>query len=98
MFHSIVEKNQVHSSINFIILSKSISKTLGDVVHICELVVKLFVETADEVSENQGFGSWDSKVLVQVELTEGFLAAVSSKSAILNEVLVVDKTITVDSF
>jgi hypothetical protein len=71
---------------------------LGDVVHICELVVKLFVETADEVSENQGFGSWDSKVLVQVELTEGFLAAVSSKSAILNEVLVVDKTITVDSF
>jgi negative regulator of genetic competence, sporulation and motility len=70
---------------------------LRDIFHVCELIVELFLKTSDEVSENERFWSWDGKVLVQVEFAEGFLAAVCSKSAILNEVLVVNKTITIDS-
>jgi len=67
------------------------------IFHVCELIVKLFFKTSDKVSENERFWGWDGKVFVQVEFTEGFLAAVCSKSAILNEVLVVNKTIAIDS-
>lgn len=83
MFHGIVEENEVHCCVKFIVLTKSVSESDCNCIQVGKLVVEFIFKTSYEVGENEWLGSWLCEVFIQVEFTKGFLGNISSEKTVL---------------
>lgn len=53
MLHGVVEKYEVHSSIEVVVLSQGELESLSKLLDVLELIVELLVKATDEVCEDK---------------------------------------------
>jgi len=97
MLHGILKQHKVHHGVDIIVLTEGVLKHLSELFDVGELVIDLFIEAIDEVGKDKRLGLLTSEVLLQVELGEGLSSDISGDLSVLEQVIGVDESITIDS-
>jgi len=74
VLHGVLEENERHHGVDFVVLSECQAKHLSHLLKIMELIVQLVVKRLGEVSEHKGLGVVLLEVLGEVEFAEILLA------------------------
>lgn len=96
VLHCIIEKYEIHDSIDIIILSETLLESVLHGFLSWELIVKFVIKTTHELSKDQRFRI-SSKVFLQVELGETLGLAIIGKLSIKSKIFCIDEPISEDS-